>query len=270
MVFIVICSRFNPIPNPHTFRSPITDKMKKQKKYIFQTPETLSIVLAEKVLNLLKDSIIQKKDFYIAVSGGRTPKILFEHITSEYKDPSLWDHVHFYFVDERCVPPEHPESNYGMIYDTLLRYLALPQENIHRMRGELDPATEVLRYEKLILDQVPLHDDFPCFDLVILGMGEDGHTASIFPHEIDLFHSSELCEVGTHPETAQERITLTGKVINNARNIFFLVTGKEKSAVVASILEKGDRMKFPAGMVEATHGNLEWYLDNDAAKLLCK
>jgi len=244
--------------------------MKKLKKYIFQNPETLSIILAEKVLNLLKDSIIQKKNFHIAVSGGSTPKILFEHIASEYQDPSHWDHVHFYFVDERCVPPENPESNYGMIYETLLRYLSLPHENIHRMRGELDPDTEVLRYEKLILDTVPLVDEIPCFDLVMLGMGEDGHTASIFPHEIDLFHSSELCEVGTHPETGQKRITLTGKVINNARNIFFLVTGKEKSAILARILEKGEMMNFPAGMVEALHGNLEWYLDNDAAKLLCK
>ncbi|MBL7111563.1 MAG: 6-phosphogluconolactonase [Bacteroidales bacterium] len=244
--------------------------MKNQKKYIFQNPETISIVLAEKVLNMLKDSVIRKKPFYIAISGGRTPKILFEHIASLYQDPRHWDHVHFYFVDERCVPPDHSESNYGMIYETLLRYMSLPQDNVHRMKGEEDPAVEAIRYERVILDRVPFSNDFPCFDLVILGMGADGHTASIFPHEMELFHSSELCDVGTHPETGQKRITLTGKVINNASNIFFLVTGKEKSAVLARILEKGERLKFPAGLVDPIHGKLEWYLDNDAARLLRK
>ena len=153
--------------------------MKKYKKYIFQNPETISIVLAEKVLNMLKDSVIRNKPFYIALSGGRTPKILFEHIASNYQDPSHWDNVYFYFVDERCVPPDHPESNYGTIYESLLRYLSLPLDNIHRMKGEEDPAKEAIRYEKLILEQVPVYNDFPCFDLVILGMGADGHTASI-------------------------------------------------------------------------------------------
>ncbi len=244
--------------------------MENQRKYIFQDPEKISIVLAEKVLNLLKDSVIEKKPFYMAISGGRTPKILFEHITSIYQDPRHWDHVHFYFVDERCVQPDHPDSNYGMIYETLLRYLSSPLDNIHRIKGEEDPDAEAIRYERLILDQVPMYDDFPCFDLVLLGMGADGHTASVFPHEMELFNSSELCEVGTHPESGQKRITLTGKVINNARNIFFIVTGKEKSAVLARILEKGDRMKFPAGLVEPHHGKLEWFLDNDAARLLRK
>ena len=244
--------------------------MQEHKKYIFQSPENLSIVLAEKVLNMIKDSIINKRPFHIAVSGGRTPKALFQLIASDYQDPRHWDDVHFYFVDERCVPPDHPDSNYGMVYEALLRYLSLSQDNIHRMKGELDPATEAVRYEKHILDRVPLYNDLPCFDLIVLGMGADGHTASVFPHEIDLFHSADLCEVGTHPETGEKRITLTGKVINNARNIFFLVTGKEKSVILSRILDREEKIQYPAGLVEAVHGSLEWYLDNDAARLLCK
>ena len=244
--------------------------MDKPKKYIFQSSETLSIVLAEKVLNMVKDSVIRTKPFNIAISGGRTPIILFELIASEYQDPSHWDDVHFYFADERCVPPDHPESNYGMIYESLLRYLSLSQDNVHRMKGELDPETEAVQYEKLIIDRVPSYNGLPCFDLIMLGMGEDGHTASIFPHEMELFYSSDLCVVSTHPESGQKRITLTGKVINNARNIFFLVTGKEKSATLSRIIDSDERLKFPAGLVEPVHGKLEWYLDNEAARLLCK
>jgi len=240
-----------------------------EKKYIYKTPEALSVVLAEKVLNLVKDAIIEQRQFHIAISGGRTPKVLFDYIASAYQDPKHWNHTHFYWVDERCVPHDHPLSNYRLINEALLRYLTLPYANVHRMMGEKEPYDEAARYERDLQDTVPLKDGLPCFDLILLGIGEDGHTASIFPDQMKLFHSEKLCEVGIHPETRNLRITMTGKVINNAKHVYFLVTGKEKSVILAKLFNKNEREQYPAGLVSPTHGTLEWFLDDAAAKLIC-
>jgi len=239
--------------------------------HIYKNPQALAVVLAEKVLNLLKDALIKNEDFHIAVSGGKTPQVLFSEIASRYKDPGHWHHVYLYWVDERCVPPDHPESNFNMINDSLLRYLTLSYQHIYRMKGEDDPYAEARQYQNLIRSNVPLMNSLPCFNLVILGVGTDGHTASIFPDQIALFDSENLCEVSIHPATGQRRITLTGKVINNAKNIYVLVTGKDKSTIVANLLnEKRDIRKYPAAYIKPTHGELEWFLDDAAAKHLTR
>lgn len=237
--------------------------------HINKTPAALSVLLAEKVLNLVKDAYIQGEDFNIAVSGGKTPQMVFSELAVKYKDPDQWNHVHFYWVDERCVPPDHPESNFRMINDALLRYLTLSYQQIYRMRGEDDPDTEARRYNELIRSNVPFVNSRPCFNLVMLGIGTDGHTASIFPGNLELFDSEQYCEMAEDPLTGQRRITLTGSVINNAEHIYFLVTGKEKSAIVEKLLNKGQAvLQYPAALIRPTHGKLEWFLDDHAAKHL--
>ncbi|KPK82332.1 MAG: hypothetical protein AMS27_14670 [Bacteroides sp. SM23_62_1] len=243
--------------------------MKEPTIYTYKTPEALSVVLAEKILNLIKDALIRNEDFHIAVSGGKTPEILFSSIAAKYKDPGYWDHVHFYWVDERCVYPDHPDSNFRMMNDTLLRYLTISYDQIYRIRGEDDPYAEAQRYIELIRSRIPFVNSLPCFNLVMLGVGTDGHTASIFPGNLELFDSEEYCTVTNDPVSGEKRITLTGRIINNAANIYMLVTGKDKSAIIGNLLTKSQNMRgYPAAYIRPTHGILEWFLDDPAAKYL--
>jgi len=237
--------------------------------FTFPSSEHLAHILAEKVLNLVRQSIITGRNFNVALSGGSTPRILFEHIAALYRDPGIWDNVGFYWVDERCVPPDHPESNYRMAREVLLRYLSHPYDRVFRMMGEEDPHMEAERYGRLVIEQVPNVKNLPAFDLILLGMGRDGHTASIFPDQMELLWTDSVCAVGVHPGSGQRRITLTGKVINNAENVFFLVTGQEKAGTAARIIcEAGGYLDYPAAHIKPSRGILSWFLDDAAAQLL--
>jgi len=199
----------------------------------------------------------------IALSGGSTPKVLFQFIAENAKASLDWEGVHFFFGDERCVPPEHSESNYRMAKETLLDHIAVPAVNIHRIKGEANPTAEAARYAQVLADVLPHVNDIPQFDLVMLGLGDDGHTVSIFPHQIALWNSDRSCEVATHPESGQQRVTITGKVVNAARYRAFLVTGAGKSAKVKAILEGGDAAKGLPGALVNTE-SLHWFLDKAA------
>ncbi len=165
--------------------------------------------------------------------------------------------------------PGHMESNYRMTDETLFRPLSLSYTNVHRMMGEEESHAEADRYEELLRTQLPMRDGLPCFDLVLLGMGADGHTASIFPDQMPLMHSRRICEVAIHPETGQNRITLTGPVINNATWVCFMITGSRKASILATIFEEGkEAEKYPAAHIKPAGGKLEWYLDAEAAQLL--
>lgn len=202
----------------------------------------------------------------IALSGGSTPKLLFEILVNKYSDKIEWPKFHFYWGDERCVPPTSGESNYGMTHEYLFQHLEIPEENIHRVFGECDPDEEAVRYGKLISENLPPINGLPQFDLIILGLGEDGHTASIFPHQMELLTSKEVCEVAEHPISGQKRITLTGSVINNAKEVCFLVTGQAKAEKVNEVLSiTGDCERYPATYIKPTHGNLIWFLDKAAS-----
>jgi 6-phosphogluconolactonase len=193
--------------------------------------------------------------------------VVFDELAARYREEILWSKVHLYWGDERCVPPHDLESNYRMTAEHLLEHIDIPPENIFRIRGEEDPATEAQRYAELLKNRVPLKYRLPHFDLVMLGLGEDGHTASVFPHQRGLWDSRSYCEVATHPESGQQRITITGKIINNAAQVAFLVTGAGKARKVREILhEEGDHKNFPASWVAPRSGNLTWYLDKEAAR----
>jgi 6-phosphogluconolactonase len=154
-----------------------------------------------------------------------------------------------------------------MAREHLLSKVAVPEKHIHRIRGEADPEKEAQRYSAVLKNKLPQKYRTPAFDLVILGLGDDGHTASIFPYEIHLWDSKNYCEVATHPESGQKRITFTGKIINNAANVAFLVTGPSKAGKVGEILKsQGGYAHYPATKVAPRSGNLFWYLDGEAAK----
>jgi len=237
--------------------------------HIFKSIDELAISLSAKVINLARESVRACSPFNIALSGGSTPAALFNKMVSGNEDPGIWEQVNFFWVDERCVPPDHTESNYRMTDETFFRPLSVSNTHVYRMMGEEEPHAEAERYEALLRSQLPAREGLPCFDLILLGMGTDGHTASIFPDQMDLLHSGRICEVARQPETGQQRITLTGPVINNAERVCFMITGENKAAVLASILdgEEGSE-KYPAAHIKPAWGILEWYLDEEAAKLL--
>jgi len=182
-----------------------------------------------------------------------------------------WDFLHIYWSDERCVPGDHPESNYGNIWNVILRYIDIPEENIHRIRGEENPESECIRYSGLIKDLLPLSDGFPCFDLIFLGIGEDGHTASLFPDAMEMLNSDDICQVAVHPQTKQKRITFSLKLINNSKSVLFLVAGSSKAGIVSqAITRKRNWKKFPASFVKPVGGELRWFVDAEAGKKLKK
>ncbi|WP_422860241.1 6-phosphogluconolactonase [Flagellimonas sp. S174] len=212
------------------------------------------------------DFVKDKDQVHIALSGGSTPKIVFDVLASKYGDKIDWSSIHFYWGDERCVPPDDSESNYKMTVDHLFSKIEVPKENIHRILGERNPNGEAMRYANLLEINLDRVEGVPQFDLVILGMGDDGHTASIFPHQIELWEAEDHCVVATHPESGQKRVSINGKVINTAKEVAFLVTGQGKAEKVEMITQKKEGFeKYPASLVNPASGKLLWFLDKDAA-----
>jgi 6-phosphogluconolactonase len=236
---------------------------------IIRTPYELAEKCAGELVQMIKDAAARNIPMTIALSGGSTPELLFSILGDHFSNSAPWEFVHFFWGDERCVPPVSPDSNFGMAFRTLFKKIQIPQGNIHRIYGEYDPAMEALRYSDLISQFTRERDGFPVFDLILLGLGEDGHTASIFPGKTQLFKSEKICEVSLHPSSNQKRITITGNVINNSENVRFLVTGKNKAEILRRIIRKETgSMNLPASLVVPGYGNLEWILDAEAGSLL--
>jgi 6-phosphogluconolactonase len=225
--------------------------------------------LAMDMVRYIQHMVRYRDSLYIAISGGSTPRLLYEIVSQDFSTALDWSRVHFFWVDERCVPANDPESNYGTANSALFSKIAIPHENLHPIHGTEDPLNEIVRYTGEILSIVPCNKNFPVFDLILLGLGNDGHTASIFPGQLNLFETNSICTVTQHPETKQKRITLTGPVINNASEIVFLVTGNQKAEKVKSIIhDEIESLHFPAKKIVPVNGNLSWYLDKDSAYLI--
>lgn len=240
---------------------------------IFETPEEVAKAFAEDFRETIEKNISGKGISNISLSGGSTPKLLFDILAKEYSNKIDWTKVHFYWGDERCVLPGDSESNYGMTKKHFLDFINMPAENIHRVKGEDEPELEAVRYGEEIKSKIKnkskTQNDTPEFDLMILGMGDDGHTASIFPDSIHLWNSKNICEVAVHPETGQKRITMTGKIINNSAKVVFLITGKNKAEVLKTIINKEDGyLKYPSAHVNPVSGELYFYIDKNAAELI--
>lgn len=232
---------------------------------VFNDKEKLADAITHEFVSTLNK---EKSKKYIALSGGNTPLLFFKKL-SESDIKLEWNNIHFFWCDERCVPPSDNESNYGMIKKVLLDNENIPVENIHRIKGEDEPFEEAKRYSAEINRIVPSYNNIPCFDWIFLGVGDDGHTASIFPDQIHLIKSQKIAQVAHHPVTGQKRITLTGNVLKNARRITFLVTGENKKKVIKKIFDEDSGAKmYPAYFIKALHGKTEWYLDKDSASFL--
>lgn len=242
----------------------------RQEKIIVESnAEDLAIRAAALFYEALLTS--DKPAFSVALSGGSTPKRMFGKLAAApLKDDVPWRQVHLFWGDERCVPPDDKDSNYGMTRQTLLDHIDIPDSNIHRIIGENESAAEARRYAAVLKSQLPMTvAGIPVFDLLFLGLGSDGHTASVFPDSDALDNTSDICLVASHPESGQQRVSLSLPVINNARMVIFLVSGKSKQERIAEIL--GDReghQRYPAARVQPTHGRLVWLLDQDAAEKL--
>ena len=206
----------------------------------------------------------------IALSGGNTPKALFDFWVAQHKNDIDWNKIKFFWGDERCVPPNDEQSNYKMTKEHLFDFLPIPEKNIFRIKGEDDSELEAKRYSEILQNELDSVGGVPSFDIVMLGMGDDGHTASIFPNRIDLWESPEICLVASHPQSGQKRVSLSGKTINAAQNVAFLVTGKNKAEKVKAIIENRTEAEkvYPAAKVAPISGNLLWFLDEEAANLL--
>lgn len=213
------------------------------------------------IVKLLNDE--PTRTFNIAISGGSTPALMFDLWANEYQDITPWDRMRFYWVDERCVPPENSDSNYGMMRSLLLGVVPIPYENVFRICGEIKPAKEAIRYSELVRRQVPQVDGWPVFDIVMLGAGDDGHTSSIFPGQETLLSSDLVYAVSYNPNNGQKRIAMTGLPIMNARNVLFLITGRSKAVVVNEICHSGDT--GPAAYIAHHSKNVELFVDDLAS-----
>ena len=238
------------------------------KTNINHEPESVAESVARLIVSKVKKKEGTLEHFNLAISGGNTPNILFGLLADEYAGQIDWNTLRIFWVDERCVDPADKESNYGNVHKILLENVPLPPENIFNIRGDNNPSDEVVRYREVLKKELPEKNGFPVFDMILLGMGDDGHTASIFPDNLELIHSAQTVEVALHPHSGQYRITLTGNVICNAKQVIFLITGNSKAEIIESILnEKGDFERFPAYYI-LSGCEAELYLDFEAAERL--
>jgi 6-phosphogluconolactonase len=219
-------------------------------------------------LEVRRQALEERGRFLIALSGGRTPQQLYERLAT-VSTGSEWTGTDFFFSDERCVPPDHPESNFHLANQALFRPLRISQSRIHRMRGEHpDPHAGAMEYEDLLRSVAnEAGDGWPHLDLVLLGIGNDGHTASLFPNTDALHERRRWVTVGHAPVDPPTRLTLTLGVINQATVVLFLVSGESKAGIIKTILEpkqECDR-QLPAALVRPERGRLIWLLDGAAA-----
>ena len=231
--------------------------------------QALSRAAAEMFVRIGNETIERNNRFTVALSGGSTPKSLFRTLSGEeFRLRIDWTKTFFFFGDERNVAPDSPESNYRMARENLFEPLKIPAENVYRWRAEWQNAEEIaLDYEKNLTDF--FKTEMPRFDLILLGIGADGHMASLFPETSALTETQKLAVSNWVKKLDSFRLTLTFPLINNAANIIFLVGGTEKAEMLKTVLEgEFEPQKFPAQNVNPRDGDLFWLIEKDAARLL--
>lgn len=229
----------------------------------------LNRVAAQEFQSAAQSAIADHGRFAVALSGGNTPRSIYSLLAQEYKTSLPWNRIHIFFGDERSVPPDHADSNFRMANEALLSQLAIPPENVHRVRAELEPDAAAKDYESRLRDFFdPANDAWPRFDLIMLGLGEDGHTASLFPGSSALMDTSRWVTSTWVQRMKTYRITLTYPVLNHAAEVEFLVSGSGKAEILRDVLGPPAFPPFPAQQVKPENGRLLWLLDHDAAALL--
>ena len=233
---------------------------------VFPDSDYLAEAMALRFREEAKQAARKNRIYSLVLTGGATAaKVYRLFAVPRFGDEIPWESVHLFWTDERCVSPESDESNFGAAHRVFLHAVSIPDENIHRIRGEEDPVIEAKRYaceiqSHLALRTNPTH----CFDWALMGLGLDGHTASIFPGKEIFLSTSKLCGVSQHPQTSQNRITLTASAFQKAACITYHVIGSDKARIVSELVSKSpESKKFPAAYISG-----EWYLDQAAASNL--
>jgi 6-phosphogluconolactonase len=241
--------------------------------YVEPDAAALARRAAQYLVEMAAEVVDARGQVRIAISGGSTPKAAFQLLADphqRFRSSMPWDRLHLYWVDERCVPPDDPESNYRMTRETLLSHVPLPAEHVHRMEGELEPEVAAARYESTLRNSFRLEGaESPRFDLVALGMGEDGHTASLFPYTSAIHEMSRLVTANHVPQKDTWRVTLTWPVINHASSVFFLIAGVDKAERIREVfMGPHDPERLPSQLIWPSSGILTLFLDKAAAALL--
>ncbi len=240
---------------------------------IYADGEALARAMAEQLLAAAQEAVASRGIARIAISGGNTPKRTFEMLA----DPAAtefgvfpWDKTDLFWVDERCVPPDDKDSNYRMTRLALLEKVPLAADHVFRIEGELDPELAAARYESAIRTRFRLEGaQLPTFDLVALGMGPDGHTASLFPHTAGIHELTRIAIANHVPQKETWRVTLTSPVINQGRKVVFLIGGADKAEVLSNVLgSKYDPETWPSQVIQPKSGQLLMLLDKAAAAQL--
>ena len=231
----------------------------------FSGPEEAAHFLAGE----LKTLSLAKEESHVVLSGGSTPRLWCAILAQPlYAQAIHWRSLHFWWGDERCVPAHDEDSNYGQAKRILFDCFAIPAANLHPIRGENEPEAEARRLSAEIKATVPRQQNQPIFDWIILGMGADGHTASLFPQQTD-FAEKRLAVVAHHPQTGQKRISLSATQLSSCRRLSFLVLGADKAERVSEIFSHpAESLPYPAARIRAAHGQTEWYLDMASARNL--
>ena len=236
---------------------------------VFDDAEAVARGAAERFVELGQAAIDARGCFSVGLAGGSTPKRTYELLASEaYREQLNWSKVHIFFGDERCVPPDHSESNYRMANEALISRVSIPPPNVHRINGLGDAVANASLYE----DELRTFFNpasWPRFDLVLLGMGDDGHTASLFPGTKALAERQAWVAANWVEKFSTFRITLTAPAINHAANIVFLVSGTSKAERLSEVLRGArDPTKLPSQLIQPERGSLEWLVDKAAASQL--
>lgn len=246
--------------------------MKNVHLQICDEPESLSRSAAEHLVHVAGEAVSQRGRFLVVLAGGNTPRRLYRLLTTgPFLERVPWQVTHWFWGDERCVPPDDPESNYGQARALLFEHVPAPETNIHRIRGELDPQQAAADYAQALRRFADPGLLWPRFDLVLLGLGADGHTASLFPGSPPDPgpDTATLVVTAAYAGRPTQRITLTPRVFNDARHVLFLVSGAEKAEALAATLEGShDPVRRPAQRIHPSHGRVTYLVDRAAAALL--
>lgn len=231
---------------------------------VFQNADELSAHAAKSFVALAHQAIAERGRFLVALSGGSTPMKLYARLAGETLD---WSRVHFFWGDERCVPVDDAGNNYGQAKKVLFDKIG--RANVHPIESTLEPAQAAQAYTRTLSGFAEPPLAFPRFDLVLLGVGEDGHTASLFPGSPAEINEPVIAVAAHYQDRPADRVTLTPTVFNQAREIWFLVTGAGKAEAARSVLkDERNPQKYPAQRIQPLNGNLIWMLDEAAGRLL--
>jgi len=233
---------------------------------IFKGMETLSRDAATIFVDQAATTIEERGRFLVVLNGGTTPNRLFQLLATDYRDKVDWSNTHVFWGDERCVPPDEPGSNFGQAMDAFLGSVQIPDPNIHRIKGELEPGEASKDYAITLNRFASPPLEFPRFDLVYLGLGEDGHTASLFPGSPVDMTKPVLPVTANYQDRPANRVTLTDLVFNQSERVVFMATGEKKAAALAEVLsDRYNPQAYPAQRINPKIGRLIWLVDEDAA-----